>query len=78
MMCKIVPTDDLERIVDRMHHCTALMSMLIDGELFGGHSDAIDAMCGVNELLELARDSLQACIDAAEDCPEGGPQHGTE
>ena len=63
--CKIILMEDLERIVDRMHCCNAMLSVLIDSESAGTNSTTVHALCGVNDLLKLSCDLLEAVMEDA-------------
>lgn len=72
--CKIILMEDLERIVDRMHCCTAMLSVLIDSESAGTNSTSVHALCGVNDLLKLSCDLLEAVMEDAAVYTERGAQ----
>lgn len=70
-----VSIEALERVLGRMTCCAAMLSVLADSERTAD-STALSALLGVNDLLGLARDDLDAIIDTALAVPaEGGVQY---
>lgn len=74
-MRQSISTEDLERVLGRIACCTAMLSVLVDSERAGTDGVVYSALCGVNELLELARESLESIIDAAVVHGEKGVQY---